>query len=309
MASVDSNTDALMQRIANYERQQKELGDIVVKLGQQLTQGASELEGSTTVVGQFVRDVSPYSDSVATHHNEFTIPCLNRCCGGNTLVKTPPQPLTSTHVDIPHTNCKGEVVIDKLNPSSALIQGKTDAAKTFNRMLLTKDDEDFADSLVGTYTNSSIVMALLLTIAVPGDSPTPINDTMWGNDPHRLEQVVWANELVLSFVSMLCIFGLLFCVGLLSQIASIPKQAAKIFLIKMGPGKANFHQTLWKLSCYLYFVTIFLRMSMVIPAWGAYTWLAMSGVSWYAIYQLLVHGDFCVVETAHVLLNPKGYFK
>ena len=244
---------------------------------------------------------------MANHHNEHIPCCFNRCCGKPTMEHTEPEPSPTVSVQIPNTRCQGELDIAKLNPSSGLLTGDYQAAKIFNRLMQTKGGEGFADTLVESYTNSSIVMALLLTMTEAGNTPEPIGGTIWGNNEDTLELVAQLNELVIACIGSVCIFGLLFCVGLLAQLSCLPKEASKIFVIKMGPGKARLHEGLWRLACVGYLASIFLQTSLVLPAWATWTWLGVSGTLGFQVAQFLVHGEYCVTETSHVLKNPEPY--
>ena len=49
------------------------------------------------------------------------------------------------------------------------------------RLLKHTTSEEIVDAMSGAFTNSSIVMALILTISIPGERPQPGEDSIWGD--------------------------------------------------------------------------------------------------------------------------------
>lgn len=64
--------------------------------------------------------------------------------------------------------------------------------------------------------------------------------------------------------------------ALLSQLSWIPKAAIPVYMVKIGPGKSQAPDMFWRLACFLFFISIFLKVSLVNEAWVTWTWMAVS---------------------------------
>ena len=73
-----------------------------------------------------------------------------------------------------------------------------------------------------------------------------------------------------------CVSGLVLSVGLLTQLSRIPKASVPVYMVKMGPGKTQAPDLLWRLACLLFLLHIFLKLSIITTAWVTYAWIVVS---------------------------------
>eukprot|EP00035_Acanthoeca_spectabilis_P012892 m.234416 g.234416 ORF g.234416 m.234416 type:complete len:186 (-) comp15748_c0_seq3:1942-2499(-) len=134
------------------------------------------------------------------HHDENVPPCFPQKHPHLEDVATVPLP--SVEVEVSGTKHTLDTL--KLNPSSALHEGRTPPAKVFNRLLQHKSPEETVDAMVSALTNSSIVMALILTISIPEGSAIDVNeDSIWGDDVSNVKTVISVYQL-LGLPLLLC---------------------------------------------------------------------------------------------------------
>jgi hypothetical protein len=81
---------------------------------------------------------------------------------------------------------------------------------------------------------------------------------------------------VVGMTATVCVAGLLLSVGLLTQLSRIPKASVPIYMVKMGPGKTQAPDLMWRLACLLFLVNVFLKMSLTTVGWVVYSWIGVS---------------------------------
>eukprot|EP00041_Stephanoeca_diplocostata_P006406 m.83499 g.83499 ORF g.83499 m.83499 type:complete len:282 (-) comp16348_c0_seq1:1536-2381(-) len=251
-----------------------------------------------------VRDLTTMEGPVA-HHDEFVPPCFPQKQGKRSDGLAVPLPFVE--VKVSEETRKFDTL--KLNPSSALSEGKTGPAKVFNRLIHHKESDEVVDAMTQALTNSSIVMALILTISIPsGESLTPAVDTIWGSGDSKLvEAMINTHDLIVAVTATACIVGLLLAVALLDQISRIPKASVAIYMVKIGPGKAQAPDLMWRIICLLFLLSIFLKISLTAELWVSWTWIAISGCLVLFVLNTVNHGAHCLTETVHVMANPDAY--
>jgi len=123
-----------------------------------------------------------------------------------------------------------------------------------------------SESLVNMYNNTALILALLLTITVPGAIDVdPHNDSIWTEQHVETGKAIAG--LVFFLTSVLAVFGIQFCIKFLSQLSQIPKDKTTEYLTAVGAKWAGIKLLLEDVVVIGFVLGILLQLSVSQPLW------------------------------------------
>jgi len=215
-----------------------------------------------------------------------------------------PEPVETISID------DGKTVFDvkKLNGGSALLNGELAKTKHWARIFHTQPSEEIAEDMDKSFNNLGLVLALLLTMAMPDgiEADDVDSDSVWGSNANFAIQLY---GLMIGCTMSLCLLGLFVAIELIQKMSDIPSRACTIFLVKMGPGKTQAAAIIWAGAAAFFLVAMGLRVSLFFSQWVTVTWASLTVVAFCWAMDLITHAKHCSIETLHVMKNPSAYLK